>query len=196
MKKEDKIEISDKKIKRPLKKGLREFDDLRDAISSMEEHNRNFYFKPVLGYGVKLDASTLNKITRMECNCSDFLQNHGDFMKSMEIRFVCKHTATKLAELPLHPIILLLLRNKAKHGKERYVMLSENEPIILGFVSFVKLNWINVYHYDNKRDVAVRFSFSPFENKWSYGKLPPDGKTVENKIMTLLQQTFLQAERF
>jgi hypothetical protein len=75
-------------------------------------------------------------------------------------------------------------------------MLSADEPIILGIVSLAKLKWINVYHFDNKRDVAIRFSFNPFENKWSYGKLPPDGKVVEQKIKTLLQQIFLQAERF
>ncbi len=193
MKKEDKFQPAETKINRPVKKGLREFDDLRVAISSMEEHNSNFYFRPELNYGVTPDPVNLNRISKIECNCDDYLKHREEFLKTLEIRYVCNHVAVKLIELPLHPIILLLLRKKIKHGRERYVMLSTDEPIILGFVSLTKLRWINVYHYDSSRDVAIRFSFSPFENKWSYGKLPPDGKTVEQKIMTLLRQTFLQA---
>lgn len=196
MKKDDKFKIAETKIKRPVKKGLREFDDLRVAVSSMEEHNSGFYFRPDLDYGVTPDPITVNKISKIECNCDDYLKHREEFLKTLEIRFVCKHVAMKLTEFPLHPIIILLLRNKVKHGRERYVMLSKDEPIILGIVSLAKLKWINVYHFDNKRDVAIRFSFNPFENKWSYGKLPPDGKVVEQKIKTLLQQIFLQAERF
>lgn len=195
MKKEEKFKIAEIKVERPVKKGLREFDDLRDAISSMEEHNSGFYFRPGLNYGVNPDPVTLNKITKVDCNCSEYLKNRESFLKTLEIRYVCKHIATKLTELPLHPIILLLLLNKAKHGKERYVLLSAEEPIILGFVSLAKLKWINVYHFDRIRNVAIRFSYNPFENKWSYGKLPPEGKIVEHKIITLLRQTFLQVEK-
>lgn len=183
------------KVDRPIKKGLREFDDLRDAVKSMEEHNAEFYFLPRLNYRLETDPVTMSKITTVECRCSEFLNYRDNFLKTMEIRYVCKHIAFKLAEFPLHPITILLLRNKAKHGRERYIMLSPEEPIILGFVSLAKLRWINVYHYDNKRDVAIRFSFNPFENKWSYGKLPPDGRIIEHNIMSLLKQTFLQVEK-
>ncbi|MBK7868804.1 MAG: hypothetical protein IPJ75_18410 [Ignavibacteriales bacterium] len=195
MKKEEKFKIAEIKVERPVKKGLREFDDLRDAIRSMEEHNSGFYFRPGLNYGVNPDPATLNKISKIECNCDEFLKHREEFLKTLEIRFLCKHVATKLAELTLHPVILLLLLNKAKHGRERYVLLSAEEPIILGFVSLAKLKWINVYHFDNKRDVAIRFSYNPFENKWSYGKLPPDGTNIEHKIITLLRRTFLQIEK-
>ncbi len=194
MEKVDESKVTESKVKRPVKKGLREFDDLRIAISSMEEHNSSFYYHPVLDYGVELDSVTLNKIAKIGCNCDEFKKNRENILKTLEIRFICKHVAAKLIELSLHPIIILMLRNKVKHGNERYVMLSNEEPVILGFVSFVKLTWINVYHYDSNRDVAIRFSFNPFENKWSYGKLPPDGRAIEKKIMTLLRQTFQQAE--
>lgn len=190
---DNKIKVSETKVAQPVKKGLREFEDLRSAVSSMEEHNSLFYFRPALNFKIILDQPSLNKIKKTECKCNEFLKHREEFMKTLEIRFVCKHVALKLIDLPLHPIIHLLLHNKAKHGRERYVMLSETEPVILGFVSLVKLRWINVYHYDKIRDIAIRFSYNPFENKWSYGKLPPDGIAIEQKIITLLRQTFLQA---
>ncbi len=194
MKNPQKYRISETKTKRPVKKGIREFDDLRDAVMSMEEHNSRFYFQPNINDFKQLDFATVNKIEKMDCWCGDYLTQREKFRSTLEIRYTCKHTALKLVELPLHPVIKSILLNKSKHGKERFVMLSEVEPIILGFTSLAKLRWINVYHYDIERDLAIRFSYSPFENKWSYGKLPPDGREVEYKIKNLLQETLMMNE--
>jgi len=186
-----KYRTSETKTTRPVKKGIREFDDLRDAVKSMEEHNLRFYFQPKVNDFRQIDAPTANKIEKVNCWCGDYLMHKENFRSTLEIRYTCKHTALKLAELPLHPIVKSILLNKSKHGKERFVLLSEVEPVVLGFSSLANLRWINVYHYDIERYLAIRFSYSPFESKWSYGKLPPDGREVEFKIKNLLQETLM-----
>ena len=191
MKNPQKYRTSETKTTRPVKKGIREFDDLRDAVKSMEEHNSGFYFQPKINDFKEIDTPTVNKIEKMSCWCGDYLMQREKFLLTLEIRYTCKHTALKLAELPLHPVIKSILLNKSKHGKERFVLLSEAEPVILGFSSLAKLRWINVYHYDITRNLAIRFSYNPFESKWSYGKLPPDGREVEFKIKNLLQETLM-----
>jgi hypothetical protein len=170
----------------PKKKGVRMFEDLREAIATMERHNSLFYFMPRIDYRIESDTWLLGKIATIACSCTERSLVLQKYNKPLEIRSACKHIAIKLLELPLHPITKCILENRMKHGRVRYTLLSESEPIILGFNNFVKLKWINVYHYNQIRDLAIRFSFNIEERKWSYGKLPPDGKVVEFKIKEML----------
>lgn len=186
--------ISQEKSTKPIKKGLREFDDLRVAVKAMESHNAGFYFTPKLDDFAPLDRITEEKISRLECKCGDYLRDRDNFLKSYKIRFCCKHIAAKLVNFPLHPLTQIILQNRFRHGTERFVYLSSAEPVILGFTSFVKLRWINVYHFDKKRNLAIRFSFNPFENKWSYGKLPPDGREVQSTILFLLRDSLMRRD--
>jgi hypothetical protein len=175
---------------RPVKKGLRVYDDLREAVKEMETINEKFYFHPSVDYGLNQEETVRARIKRLDCKCSVFANNRESFFATLKIRFLCVHLMKKLLEFPLHPFTLCLLKNRLFHGKERYVLLSQMTPVIIGFYSPVNLKWVNIYHFNREREVAIKFSYNIIEKKWSYGKHPPGGREIELELWSILKEMF------
>ncbi len=185
--------VSRSKISKETRRGIRVYTDLREAVSSMTEHNSLFYYNPRIDDLSPLSEADKKKITRLDCKCNDNRKFRAKFLETLEIRYCCRHLAGKIAELDIHPLTYRILEHKAKLNiRERFAVLSTEQPIILGFPSTHKLQWVNVYHYNRKREVAIRFSYHLFEKKWSFGRVPPEGSAVVVMIEDVLAATLFR----
>jgi len=185
--------VSLTKVSKETRRGIRVFTDLREAVSSMAEHNARFYYNPRIDDLSPLSDADMEKITYFNCNCNDNRKFREKFLETLEIRYCCRHLAGKIAGLEVHPLTHRILEHKAKlNVRERFSVLSPEQPIVLGFSSTQKLQWVNVYHYNRKRGVAIRFSYHLFEKKWSFGRVPPEGTAVIVMIEDLLEATLFR----
>lgn len=185
--------VAPSKISKETRSGLRVFTDLRDAVNSMTEHNALFYYNPRIDDLSPLSEADRKKTGWLDCTCNDNRKFREKFLQTLEIRYCCRHLARKIAELGVHPLTHRILEHKAKLGvRERFAVLSPEQPIVLGFPSANKLQWVNVYHYNIKREVAIRFSYHLFEKKWSFGRIPPEGSDVVFMIEELLEASLFR----
>ncbi|KAB2908437.1 MAG: hypothetical protein LC102_03055 [Ignavibacteriales bacterium] len=185
--------VSPGKISKEIKNGLRVFTDLREAVAQMDENNRRFYYNPKVTDLGRLSPVELKTIEHLKCWCEDYRHNYPQFLATHEIRFCCRHIAEQIAELSVHPLIRRILENKARRGaRERFSVLSEVQPVIVGFPSLDKLGWVNVYHYNSVKELGIRFSFHLFERRWSYGRKPKEYRDIEVLLDDLFEATLLR----